>query len=158
MTVKIYTDGAYSPKSKIGSWAYFIEYQPLAYETNFGIIEEPNGTTNQRAELIAALRALESLRKNFRPDKLSEEKLLLFTDSTYLVNGITKWIFNWTKTGWKTSVGKQVKNRDIWERLLEASDGLDIRWVWVKGHSGNVGNQLVDAYASYCLRNFTANR
>lgn len=155
MSIKIYTDGAYSPKSKLGSWAYFIEYQPLAYETDFGIVDELGGTTNQRTELLAALKSLETLHKKFNPKNLKEEKLLLFTDSTYLVNGITKWIKNWQKTGWKTSIGKPVKNKDIWERLLENSKDLQIRWVWVKGHSGNVGNQIADGFASYCLKNYT---
>jgi ribonuclease HI len=97
------------------------------------------GTTNNRMELMAAIRALEALR---RPAKVQ-----LHTDSRYLLDGITKWITGWQRNGWLTSAKQPVKNADLWRRLVEAMNGHEITWVWVKGHAGDAGNERADALA-----------
>jgi ribonuclease HI len=96
-------------------------------------------TTNNRMELMAAIQALEALR---RPADVT-----LYTDSTYLLNGITKWVAGWQRNGWLTSARKPVKNADLWRRLVEAMDGHEIKWLWVKGHAGDPGNERADALA-----------
>ncbi len=151
--IKIYTDGSYSPKRKLGAWATFIQYGSLDYETRSGLINEKKGTTNQRAELIAAIKALSTLKSRFG-EELREKRLFIFTDSTYLVNGITKWIFTWLEKDWKTSVGENVKNKDLWKGLLRLSKDLDIKWVWIRGHHGNLGNHIVDALAKFTLKDY----
>jgi ribonuclease HI len=90
-------------------------------------------------ELMAAIQALEALR---RPADVT-----LYTDSTYLLNGITKWVAGWQRNGWLTSARKPVKNADLWRRLVEAMDGHEIKWLWVKGHAGDPGNERADALA-----------
>lgn len=96
-------------------------------------------TTNNRMELLAAIEALEALK---RPCKVN-----LHTDSTYLRDGITKWIHNWKRNNWRTSAKKPVKNVDLWQRLEEAIERHDIDWHWVKGHAGDPGNEAADALA-----------
>jgi ribonuclease HI len=96
-------------------------------------------TTNNRMELMAAIQALETLR---RPATVS-----LHTDSTYLLNGITKWIEGWQRNGWKTAARKPVKNEDLWRRLVEAMKPHEVSWEWVKGHAGDPGNERADALA-----------
>jgi ribonuclease HI len=96
-------------------------------------------TTNNRMELMAAIQALEALQ---RPTTVS-----LHTDSTYVLNGITKWIQGWQRNGWKTAAKKPVKNDDLWRRLTEAMRPHDVSWVWVKGHAGDPGNERADALA-----------
>ncbi len=96
-------------------------------------------TTNNRMELMAAIQALEALQ---RPATVS-----LHTDSTYVLNGITKWIEGWQRNGWKTAAKKPVKNDDLWRRLAEAMRPHDVSWVWVKGHAGDLGNERADALA-----------
>jgi ribonuclease HI len=96
-------------------------------------------TTNNRMELMAAIQALEALQ---RPTTVS-----LHTDSTYVLNGITKWIQAWQRNGWKTAAKKPVKNDDLWRRLIEAMRPHDVDWVWVKGHAGDPGNERADALA-----------
>jgi ribonuclease HI len=96
-------------------------------------------TTNNRMELMAAIQALEALR---RPATVT-----LYTDSRYLLDGITKWIAGWQRNGWLTSAKKPVKNDDLWRRLVRAMDGHEISWLWVKGHAGDEGNERADALA-----------
>jgi ribonuclease HI len=96
-------------------------------------------TTNNRMELMAAIQGLEALR---RPTTVT-----LYTDSTYLLNGITKWITGWQRNGWLTSAKKPVKNADLWRRLVDAMKEHEISWLWVKGHAGDPGNERADALA-----------
>jgi ribonuclease HI len=96
-------------------------------------------TTNNRMELMAAIRALEALR---RPVMVQ-----LHTDSKYLLDGITKWIGGWQRNGWVTAARHPVKNADLWRRLVEAMNSHDVTWVWVKGHAGDPGNERADALA-----------
>ena len=97
-------------------------------------------TTNNRMEMLAAIRALESLQRRCR--------IALTTDSTYLKNGITAWMSRWKKNGWKTSARKAVKNVDLWQQLDILSQQHDIQWHWVRGHTGHPENELADALAN----------
>ena len=133
--VVIYTDGACSGNPGPGGWGVVMRWQGTEKEM-YGA--EPL-TTNNRMELTAAIQALEALQ---RPTTVS-----LHTDSKYLLDGITKWIPNWQRNGWKTAAKKPVKNDDLWRRLVEAMRPHDVRWVWVKGHAGDPGNERADALA-----------
>jgi len=130
-----YTDGACSRKPGPGGWGVVLQWQGQEKELYGG----DQLTTNNRMELMAAIQALEALK---RPERVS-----LHTDSTYLLNGITKWVEGWQRNGWKTAAKKPVKNDDLWRRLLEAMRPHDVSWVWVKGHAGDPGNERADALA-----------
>ena len=133
--VVIYTDGACSGNPGPGGWGVVLRWNGTEKELHGG---DPQ-TTNNRMELMAAIQALEALK---RPTKVN-----LHTDSTYLLNGITKWIKGWQRNGWLTADKKPVKNADLWRRLTEAMNGHDITWAWVKGHAGDEGNERADTLA-----------
>ena len=97
-------------------------------------------TTNNRMELTAAIEALNALR--------GSQRVVLHTDSKYVMDGIKSWLANWKQRGWKTAAKKPVKNQDLWMALDEATRRHDIEWVWVKGHDGNAGNELADELAN----------
>ena len=118
---------------------------------NFGIYERElkggdSNTTNNRMELTAAIAALETLK---RPCKVQ-----IHTDSTYLKDGITSWLHNWKRNDWLTSNKKKVKNMDLWQRLDEATQRHEIQWNWVRGHSGDPGNEAADALARQGLDSY----
>ena len=131
----VYTDGACSGNPGPGGWGATIK---IGDET-FEIFGGEDNTTNNRMELIAAIKALEYLNEN--------HKITLYTDSNYVKDGITKWIFNWKKNNWKTSAKKPVKNSDLWIQLDEIQNKREVRWNWVKGHAGNLGNERADELA-----------
>ncbi|MDP7548767.1 MAG: ribonuclease HI [Alphaproteobacteria bacterium] len=133
--VTIYTDGACSGNPGPGGWGALLQFGAHERELKGG---EPV-TTNNRMELLAAIEALEALKRPCRVE--------LFTDSVYLRDGITKWITKWKGNGWKTAARKPVKNMDLWQRLEQAIERHDIEWHWVKGHSGHPGNEAADALA-----------
>ena len=133
--VIIHTDGACKGNPGPGGWGAVIRSGANEKEISGG---EPL-TTNNRMELLAAIRGLESLK---RPCKVD-----LYTDSLYVRDGITKWIHGWRRNGWKTSDRKPVKNAELWQELLEAAEPHRVRWHWVKGHSGHPENDRVDALA-----------
>jgi len=133
--VVIYTDGACSRNPGPGGWGAVLQWQGKERE----LYGSDQLTTNNRMELMAAIQALEALR---RPSTVS-----LHTDSKYLLDGITKWIEGWQRNGWKTAAKKPVKNDDLWRRLIEAMRPHDITWEWVKGHAGDPGNERADALA-----------
>ena len=133
--VVIYTDGACSRNPGPGGWGVVLRWNGTQKELHGG---EPE-TTNNRMELTAAIQALEALN---RPSRVR-----LHTDSTYLLDGITKWIAGWQRNGWRTSAKKPVKNEDLWRRLVEAMNGHEVSWLWVKGHAGDEGNERADALA-----------
>ncbi len=137
--VEIYTDGACSGNPGPGGWGVFIKLKDESIELSGGEEE----TTNNRMELMAAIKALEYF------DNKSE--IILYTDSNYVKDGITKWISNWKKNNWKTSNKKPVKNKDLWIRLDEAISEKNINWRWVKGHAGNEGNEQADYLARSAL-------
>ena len=133
--VTIYTDGACSGNPGPGGWGALMQFGENERELKGG---EPQ-TTNNRMELFAAIAALEALK---RPCTVN-----LHTDSTYLRDGITKWIINWKRNGWRTAAKKPVKNVDLWQRLEEAIQRHEIAWHWVKGHAEDPGNEAADALA-----------
>ena len=133
--VVIYTDGACSGNPGPGGWGAVLRWNGTQKELHGG---EPQ-TTNNRMELMAAIQALEALN---RPSRVQ-----LHTDSTYLLNGITKWIAGWERNGWRTSAKRPVKNEDLWHRLIAAKNGHEVSWLWVKGHAGEEGNERADALA-----------
>ena len=133
--VLIHTDGACLGNPGPGGWAAVLMFRGRERELVGG---EPD-TTNNRMELMAAIAALEALS---RPCSVT-----LRTDSQYVRNGILTWLPNWIRRGWKTAGGDAVKNRDLWERLDQAAHRHTIEWQWVRGHSGDAGNERVDALA-----------
>jgi len=135
-SVEIYTDGACSGNPGPGGWGAFLIYGEHEKEMCGGETE----TTNNRMELTAAIEALSALT---RPCIIN-----LHTDSTYVKDGITKWIIGWKAKGWRTAAKKPVKNADLWQLLDDAVTRHDITWKWVKGHAGNPGNEKADALAN----------
>ena len=135
-TVEIYTDGACRGNPGPGGWGVVLEWGDHRRTLHGG---EPE-TTNNRMELTAAIEALNALK---RPCDV-----LLHTDSKYVMDGIRSWLPNWKKRGWKTASKKPVKNQDLWQALDEAQSRHDVAWKWVKGHSGNDGNEEADRLAN----------
>jgi ribonuclease HI len=133
--VKIYTDGACSGNPGPGGWGAILQFGDTEKELMGG---EPH-TTNNRMELMAAIAALEALKRPCAID--------LHTDSQYVKNGITSWINGWKKNGWRTADKSPVKNADLWKRLDAALGEHDIRWHWVKGHAGHAMNERADELA-----------
>ena len=138
--VEIFTDGACSGNPGPGGWGVVLRYGETEKELSGG---EP-ATTNNRMELMAAIIGLESLR---RPCHVK-----LSTDSTYVKDGITRWIIDWKKRGWKTADKKPVKNVDLWQRLEAAVGHHQIEWEWVRGHSGHPENERADQLARDAIR------
>lgn len=134
--VEIWTDGACRGNPGPGGWGALLRYNGTEKELYGGERE----TTNNRMELIAAIRALEALR---RPSRVE-----LTTDSQYVRNGITQWIANWKKRGWKTADRKPVKNQDLWQELDALVNRHDVRWHWVRGHTGHPENERADELAN----------
>ncbi len=134
--VIIYTDGACRGNPGKGGWGVILRYKGTIKELHGG----EHDTTNNRMELMAAISALEALKKPC--------VVKLHIDSKYVLDGITKWLPNWKKSGWKTAAKKPVKNEDLWRRLDSAIQLHTIDWRWVKGHSGNQGNERADALAN----------
>ncbi len=133
--VDIYTDGACSGNPGPGGWGAILRYNGIEKELSGG---DP-GTTNNRMEMMAAIAALEALKRPAR--------VRLHTDSTYLKDGITKWIHAWKARGWKTANKKPVKNQDLWQRLEAALVPHEVTWFWVKGHAGHAENERADELA-----------
>ena len=133
--VTIYTDGACSGNPGPGGWGAVLLYGDPEKEMYGGDAE----STNNRMELMAAIESLEALSESCKID--------LYTDSTYVKEGITNWIHGWKKRGWKSANKKPVKNVDLWQRLDEATKRHDIDWYWVKGHAGDEMNERADELA-----------
>ena len=142
MEIKIYTDGACSGNPGPGGWAAIILKENGKKELFGG----EKLTTNNRMELTAAIKALEYC-NNEEQKQLSLKNVKIFTDSTYVKDGINIWINNWEKNNWKTSDKKNVKNVDLWKRLKELVKSNQIEWNWVKGHSEDPMNDLADKLA-----------
>lgn len=135
-TVEIYTDGACRGNPGPGGWGALL-MSGLHRKTLHGGEAE---TTNNRMELTAAIEALNALK--------GSRKVVLHTDSKYVMHGITEWMASWKQRGWKTAARKPVKNQDLWIALDEATERHDITWKWVKGHDGDPGNEEADALAN----------
>ena len=135
-TVEAFTDGACSGNPGPGGWGALLRYDGNERELCGGEEE----TTNNRMELLAAIEALSALKQPCH--------VRLTTDSTYVKDGVTKWLENWKRNGWKTAAKKPVKNQDLWIRLDEQSSRHRIEWCWVKGHSGHPENERADTLAN----------
>lgn len=137
--VEIYTDGACRGNPGPGGWGVVMRYKD-SEKTLYGAEKE---TTNNRMELMAAIKGLEALSRNCA--------VTVVTDSKYVKQGITEWMANWKRNGWRTAAKKPVKNTDLWQRLDEAIKGHEIKWEWVKGHSGHPENEMADALANQAI-------
>jgi ribonuclease HI len=135
-TIEIYTDGACRGNPGPGGWGAVL----IAGKHRKEIFGGEPETTNNRMELTAAIEALNALK--------GSRSVLLHTDSKYVMQGITEWMANWKKRGWKTASKQPVKNQDLWIALDEAIGRHDVHWRWVKGHAGNQGNEDADALAN----------
>ena len=141
MKYKIYTDGACSGNPGPGGWGAVIFDQNNKQKNISG--SEKN-TTNNRMELLAAIMSLKKIKTN--------SEVVIFTDSTYVKNGITEWMRNWKKNGWKNSNKKPVKNKDLWVKLDKLCEANSVSWKWVKGHSTNEFNNLADELATKAIK------
>ena len=135
-TVNIYTDGACRGNPGVGGWGALIEYE----NHNKEIFGGEKLTTNNQMELMAAIQGLKAL---------SEQYIVnLTTDSKYVMDGINSWIKNWKRNNWKNSQKQNVKNKDLWIQLDKLNEQHDVKWHWVKGHSGHPQNELADQLAN----------
>ena len=137
--VEIYADGACKGNPGPGGWGVLLRAGGAEKEL-FGGERE---TTNNRMELTAVIRALEALKRRC--------KVRLYTDSQYVQKGISQWIHDWKRRGWRTAEKKPVKNEDLWRRLDELAGGHDIEWHWVRGHAGHPENERADALANKAI-------
>ncbi len=134
--IHIYSDGACKGNPGPGGWGAVIQYGKHEKEISGGDVN----TTNNRMEMQAAINALNML--------IEPCKVTLFTDSKYVIDGITKWVEGWKRNGWVNASKKPVRNSDLWHELIAAAKDHDIEWTWVKGHDGNPGNERADTLAS----------
>lgn len=141
MTIEIYTDGACSGNPGPGGWGAVMLYKGHRKELSGGESE----TTNNRMELLAVVKSLETLKRKSR--------VIVFTDSTYVMKGITEWIQAWKARGWRTAGRKPVKNVDLWKALESAIGPHDVGWKWVRGHSGVKENERADELARSAIPN-----
>jgi ribonuclease HI len=138
--VEIFTDGACSGNPGPGGWAAILRFKrPHGEERERELSGGEPATTNNRMELMAAIAALEALK---RPCNVR-----LFTDSVYVKEGATRWIHGWKKNGWRTADKKPVKNVELWQRLDAARSAHRVEWIWVKGHDGHAENERADQLA-----------
>ena len=133
--IKIYTDGSCLGNPGFGGWAAII----FLNDKKIKIKGKKRNTTNNQMELMAPIKALKKIPVG--------EKVQIYTDSKYVKMGITEWIESWKKNDWKTSGKKKVKNKDLWKELDRLSKKYQIKWLWVKGHSGDITNEEVDQLA-----------
>ena len=141
MKYKIYTDGACSGNPGPGGWGAVILDQD---DKQKNISGSEKNTTNNRMELLAAIMSLKKIKTN--------SEVVIFTDSIYVKNGITEWMKNWKKNGWKNSSKKPVKNKDLWEKLNKLCEANSVSWKWIKGHSTNEFNNLADELATKAIK------
>ena len=133
--IKIYTDGSCLGNPGFGGWAAII----FLNDKKIKIKGKKKNTTNNQMELMAPIKALKKIPVG--------EKVQIYTDSKYVKTGITEWIESWKKNNWKTSSKKKVKNKDLWKELDRLSEKYQVKWLWVKGHSGDIVNEEVDQLA-----------
>lgn len=135
-SVLMYTDGACRGNPGPGGWGVSLRYNGHQKDLCGG----ENETTNNRMELMAVIKGLSSLKRGC--------DVRIYTDSKYVLDGTTKWMSNWKKNGWKTAAKKPVKNVELWQQLDEALNSHIVEWQWVKGHSGDEGNECADQLAN----------
>jgi ribonuclease HI len=144
--VEIYTDGACSGNPGPGGWGALLRFGAVEKELSGGEAH----TTNNRMELMAAIAALEALKKPAR--------IKLYTDSIYVKDGISRWLKGWKTKGWLTADKKPVKNKELWQQLDAATQIHQIEWLWVKGHSGHPENERADQLARDAIKTMRAGR
>lgn len=137
----MFTDGACRGNPGPGGWGVLLRYGKHEKQLCGGELE----TTNNRMELMAAIKGLESLKRHC--------KVKITTDSIYLKDGVTKWLASWKQRGWKTANKKPVKNQDLWQRLDQAAARHEVEWCWVKGHTGHEENEIADQLANTGIDN-----
>ena len=137
MSIKVYTDGACKGNPGPGGWGALI----IDGESKTELYDGSQNTTNNQMEMQAAIEALEHL-------KGTSKLIKLYTDSNYLRQGITEWIIKWKSNNWRTASKKPVANKELWMKVDELSNALNIEWNWVKGHDGNPGNERADYLAN----------
>ncbi|MGH8497606.1 MAG: ribonuclease HI [Methylococcales bacterium] len=135
--VNLYTDGACRGNPGPGGWGVLLEYRGVKKELFGGVKEH---TTNNRMELLAAIKGLEALKRSCTVN--------VYTDSTYVQQGITQWLKSWKKRNWLTTSRTPVKNQDLWMRLDQAMQNHTVQWKWVRGHAGHAGNERADKLAN----------
>ncbi len=140
-TLIAHTDGACRGNPGPGGWGVLVQRGEAEQE----LLGAEAQTTNNRMEIMAAIEALK------HTAQYEGTPLVIVTDSTYVKNGITDWIDNWKRRGWKTAAGKPVKNQDLWKELDAVSASRDVQWQWVKGHSGDPGNERADELANRAI-------
>lgn len=140
-SIIIFTDGSSRGNPGPGGYGAIITFHNKVQELGGKDLH----TTNNRMEITAAIEALQYLRKE---DGVQKQKIEIHTDSKYLIHGITEWIFGWQKNNWKTTSKKDVENKDLWEKLFNLTEGIQIKWVHVEGHSGQGGNERCDEIAT----------
>lgn len=138
-SVTVYTDGGCRGNPGLGGWGAVLIYGEHLKQLKGS---EPD-TTNNRMELLAAIEGLRALNRSLAVN--------LYTDSKYVKQGITQWIINWKKNGWKTAARKPVKNQDLWQALDEQMQRHDVSWHWVKGHAGDKYNEMADDLANQAM-------
>lgn len=140
--VETWTDGACSGNPGPGGWGVLLRFGEHEKELCGG----ESDTTNNRMELMAAIQALDSLKRACAVD--------LYTDSSYVKNGITQWMHNWKRKGWRTASNSPVKNADLWQQLDEVAKRHDVSWHWIKGHAGHDENERADELARKGMKPF----
>lgn len=138
--IHIYADGACSGNPGPGGWGYVMIYNGKTKEASGS---DPN-TTNNRMELTAVIKALEAIK--------TPSKIIITTDSNYVVKGMKEWIHGWMRNGWRTSQNKPVLNKELWLRLIELASRHDIQWLWIKGHDGHPYNERADKLATSAIK------
>lgn len=138
--VEIFTDGACSGNPGPGGWGVILRYQGVEKE----LAGYSEGTTNNRMEMTAVLEAFRALKQPCH--------VTVYTDSQYLRNGITKWVYKWKQNGWKTAAKLPVKNRDLWEALDAVAEPHTVDWVWIKGHNAHPENERCDQLARTAIQ------
>ena len=138
--VDLYSDGACKGNPGLGGWGVMLRYG----EVEKRICGGARDTTNNRMELMAVIEGLKSLNQTCR--------VRVHTDSQYVQKGISEWLPNWIRRGWKTAAGGAVKNQDLWLALAEQAARHQVEWFWVKGHAGHPGNEIADALANEGVR------
>ena len=140
--IQLFTDGACKGNPGIGGWGVLIKSNHTINELKGFQLQ----TTNNRMELTAVIEGLKSIKNN--------SNIAIITDSKYVKNGIEQWIINWKKNGWKTASKKPVKNKELWQELDILTSGHTIEWQWVKGHSGDLGNERADGLANEAISEY----
>jgi ribonuclease HI len=143
--IKIYTDGACSGNPGIGGWGVLVLTTNQQKTELYGGEEK---TTNNRMEMIAIIKGLEYVIDR----NLVNEKIEFYTDSQYVKNGVDDWVSNWISNNWRKSDGEDVKNKDLWEKIVELRDKVKVSFIWVKGHSNNEYNDYADKLAKKFIK------